>query len=403
MIEREITLQNIKKSLFDPSQIERFEGMRWRIGSDAKPLSSLPPDRRGEIETMLSPSSLKLERISRLDSSPKVVIGGLCSIFTGDLINGNLKDAINQVRMDQIVESVGNVSEKPTFIVIEDSFFERLTGLPRIDIQRQAKTAAICINRWLTLSTRQTPNINFAYTSNPAVEKGLADAVGYLATDVLKNPDFKRIQAAPILVMYTSFWPELLSSLGIIPSSNVVCVEPIAHFIDDRSFPDQRLNHAYFDFLQWLGDNPYGVNGSGNKTFGAAGFLESYSGDQTKKRTRLLPFTNVPTTANYRGWTEKLFASGERFPFPLRNSVVFAEAINWGLWNPEIRECVGVLIGLEEEYYRTKKSIGAEKNDREINQARAQQLRTALGERAKPFTLKLASKIENILTTVLGD
>lgn len=403
MIEREITLQNIKKSLFDPSQIERSEDTRWRIGSDARPLSSFPPDRKGKIEAMLSPSSLKLERISRLDSSPEVVIGGLCSIFTGDLISGNLKDAVSQARMDQIVESVGNVSGKPTFIVIEDSFFERLTGLPRIDIQRQAKTVATCINRWLKLSTGQPPDMCFAYTSDPAVEKGLADAVGYLATEVLKNPDFKRIQAAPILMMYTSFWPELLSSLGIIPSSNVVCVEPIIHFIDDRSFPDKKLNRAYFDFLQWLGDNPYGENGSRNQTFGVAGFLESYAGDQTKKRTRLLPFTDVPTTANYRRWTEQLSANAERFPFPLRNSLVFAEAVNWGLWDPEIRECVGALIGFEEEYYSKKKSIGAKKNDREVNQECAQRLRTILGGQVKPFSLKLSRKIENIVTTVLGD
>lgn len=351
---------------------------------------------------MLSPSSLKLERISRLDS-PEVVIGGLCSIFTGDLIAGNLKDAVSQVRMDQVVESVGNVSGKPTFIIIEDSFFERLTGLPRIDIQRQAKTAATCINRWLTLSIGQPPDMRFAYTSDSAVEKGLADAVGYLAADILKNPNFQRIQAAPILMMYTSFWPELLSSLGIIPSSNVICVEPIIHFIDDRSFPDQRLNRAYLDFLQWLGDNPYGENESRNQTFGIAGFLESYSGDQTKKRTRLLPFTDVPTTENYRRWTEQLSINAERFPFPLRNSLVFAEAVNWGLWDPEIREFVGALIGFEEEYYAAKKSIGIEMNDREVNQERTQRLRTILGERAKPLNLKLARKIENIVTTVLGD
>ncbi len=403
MTERDITLPKIKKALFDPSQIERSTRMRWRIGADAQPVSPLSSDLKDEIMAALSPSSQKVERASQFASFPEVVIGGFCSIFTGDLTNRNVNAAVSQVRMDQIVESVGSVRGKPVFTIIEDSFFERLTGLSRVDIQKQAENAKTRIIRWLELSTGQSPNLFTASTSEPAIEQGLTGAVAYLANDVLKNSDFQKIQAAPILLMYTSLWSELLSSLGVIPSSNVVCVEPTIHFIDDRSIPDQRLSRAYLEFLEWLRDNPYGADSSRNQSFAIAGFLESYSGDQTKKRTRLLTGSEVPTTANYRQWSDQLSTDANRFPFPLRGSPLFAEAVNWGFWDPETLECIGSLINLEEEYYSTKKSFMKGEGNPAVNQEWAQWMRRGFGEQTKPLTSKLARKIENILTTVLGD
>lgn len=402
MRKQEITLPDIKKALFDPDQIKRSDDMKWRIGVAAQPVASVSPDRRQKAYAMLSPSSTKVERTSPFPYRPEVVIGGFCSIFTGDLANGKVKDAVGQVRMDQVVESVGNVRGKPIFTIFEDSFFERLTGLPRTEIQKQARDATTRISRWLKLSTQQSPDLLTAYTSNPGVEQGLTDAVAYFAEDVLKNPDFRRIQAAPILMMYTSLWPELLSSLGIIPSPQVICVEPVIHFVDDRSFPDATLNRAYVAFLEWLRENPYGENGSRNQAFAIAGFMESYSGDQTKRRTRLFPYTDVPTTANYRQWTEQLAADVERFPFPLRNSLIFAEAVNWGLWNPEIRDGIGSLIDLEDEYYATKKCV-AKQNNRTENQASVQRLRTMFDDRARPFLTRLVHQTETILNTVLGE
>ncbi|MBI5619546.1 hypothetical protein HY950_01145 [Candidatus Gottesmanbacteria bacterium] len=402
MAEREITLQDIKRSLFDPTQNERTHGAQWRIGVDAIPVEALPPDQQQEVRTVFDPAAFKIERVSAQSPKTQAVIGGLCSIFTGDLNQRNVDETVKQLRMDQIVEAVGNVRGKPIFIVIEDSFFSRLTGVPVTEFQRQAAMATDRIVRWLELSTGETPDLRVALTSDPNVEQGLYDAVAYMADDVLKNPDFSRMQSAPILMMYTSVWTDLLASLSYVPSGNVVCVEPVEHFVDNRSFPDQRLRYAYEDFTQWLKDNPYAKPKSANATLGIAGFMESVDGDQNKKRTRLLPAWKVPSTANVRIWAEKLQEKTIAFPFPLRNSPVFTEAVNWGLWNPAIREQVASLICLEEAYYRERDAMKVQTGNPSDKQERAQKLRRGIGQQAEPITKQMAKEVAMIVTTVLG-
>lgn len=402
MIETELPLSRIRQSVFDPLQNERIENTPWRIGADAIRVEALPPDQQREVKAIFDPAAFKIERVSAQLSKPEAVIGGLCSIFTGDLDQSNENKAVKQLRMDQIVEAVGNVRGKPIFIVIEDSFFSRLTGVPITEFQRQATVAVDRIVRWLELSTGETPDLRVALTSDPNVEKGLYDAVAYMANDVLKNPDFGRMQSAPILMMYTSLWTDLLASLSYIPSGNVVCVEPIEHFVDNRSFPEQRLRYAYEDFIRWLKDNPYGEPKSANATLGIAGFMESVDGNQTKKRTRLLPAWEVPSTVNVRAWTAVLQEKAATFPFPLRNSPVFTEAVNWGLWNPAIREQVSSLICLEETYYQERDAMKTQTGSPSDKQDRAQTLRRSISQQAEPITKQMAKEVAMIVTTVLG-
>lgn len=403
MAEREVTLQDIKQSLFDSSQNRRSQNVPWRIGADAVPIETLSPDQQRELVTVFDPAAYKIERVSVQPPQSEAVIGGLCSIFTGDLDGGNESEAVKLLRMDQIVEAVGNVRGKPIFIVIEDSFFARLTEVSLAEFQRQATVAVGRIARWLELSTGQTPDLRVALTSDPRVEKGLYDAVAYMANDVLKSPGFRRVQSAPILMMYTTLWTELLASLGYIPSSNVICVEPVIHFVDSRSFPDDRLRFAYEDFVEWLKNNPYGKPRSANAFLGIAGFLESYSGDQTKKRTRLLPASEVPNTANVAAWITKLEDATKTFPFPLRNSLVFAEAVNWGLWNPVIRKQIASLTDLEETYYRERDAMKSKTGTLSEKQEAAQRLRTGFAQQAQPITKQMAKEVGIILTTVLGE
>ncbi|OGG29608.1 hypothetical protein A2971_01030 [Candidatus Gottesmanbacteria bacterium RIFCSPLOWO2_01_FULL_46_21] len=403
MSEIEPSLSRIEESLFDPMQKRNREEAAWRIGADAARLETLSSIERDAFLTQFAPSSVKAERLTALPSDPKVILGGLCSIFTGDLETGEARKAVEQIRMDQLVESVGGVRDQTTFVIVEDSNFSRLTGLPVKALQEQATMAIKGIERWLAMTTGTTPNLRVGYTSDPILEKGINESVRYMANDVLRNPNFERLQSAPIVMMYTSIWTDLLASLCLIPSCPVVCVEPAVHFVDSRTFPDATLQNAYNDFIEWLKDNPYAKPGSANANLGIVGFLESVTGDQSKRRTRLLPWTDVPTTQNVTKWTNTLQETTTRFPFPLRNSLIFAEAVNWGLWNPETRQQVSALIRLEEEYYQVRNLIKTSEEGKSQKQEQAKNIKERFAVESLPLIQAIAKQITIILTTVLGD
>jgi len=270
--------KEIFNTLFDRSKLERATSQPWRIGSDAL------------IDTSSQPlGDPRISRVSQLPENPSTIIGGLCSIFSGDLIGQDTNpQTANIIRLDQIVEAVGTLPGKPSFIIIEDSYFENLTGIRQEKFQEQGKKAATGIEKWLRLINPDITDLFLAFTSNAQLDKELKDLVGYFSSDVIKNPNFSKIQAAPVLLMYTGFWPQLLNQLGFIPSPDVVCIEPINHFVDDRLLPDN-LTTAYWDFLEWLKDNPYGVKPSANTNMGIAGFQEPIAVDGTQRRSRILP------------------------------------------------------------------------------------------------------------------
>ena len=409
MNESELSLSQIKASLFDPMQNTRIDNETWRLAEGAVPLQSLPETMQGDFSKTFSPVALKVERVSDLPPDPEIVIGGLCSIFTGDLDTNNAKNAVTGLRMDQLVESIGNLRGKTMFVIMEDSFFSTLKNLSLDDLKKQAQSAAERIVRWQRITTGDIPDLRFGFTSDPALEKGIRESVRYMANDVLKNPAFADMQSAPIIMMYTSIWTDLLSSLGYIPSKPVVCVEPAVHFVDSRTFPNKDLKNAYLDFTQWLRDNPYAKPGSANANLGIAGFLESVTGDQSKRRTRLLPFGEVPTTENVFPWTMKLVHNASAFAFPLRNSPIFAEAVNWGLWNPAIREQIALLITLENEYYEIRKGFkdngrggGDQVELQKSYKNTFEKVKTYYLMKTAPITRMLAEEISVILIDVLG-
>ena len=285
--------ESIREAIYDRSQIARADSARWRLGPNAQ-IPQVPDE-------ILSPITPKLERVSPLPEGDFTVIGGLCSIFTGDLALNDYRSAAELVRMDQIVETVGSVQGKDTLIVVEDSFFSALTGVSSTVFREQANEAVERINKWLSLTRQEPVQVSVVYTSDQRISRGLRDAVDAVAVE-LNNPNFNKLQAAPILLMYSSFWGELLQSTGFINTPYVLCVEPVNHFVDDRAFPDKKLQYAYEDFLGWMRDNPAGVSGSRNEMFGVAGFWDSVSGDQSKRRTRLFPASQVPNTTNVGDW-----------------------------------------------------------------------------------------------------
>ena len=391
-------LSTIRSSLFDASRNQSDAFAKWRIGSEAIAIDELP------FTNIVQTASSKVERISQIPENPSAIIGGLCSIFTGDLNTKEFRSTASKLlRMDQIVEAVGNVRGTPTFVIFEDSFFEKLTNISRTQFQMQAKEAAGRITRWLRLSTGEQPDLRTAYTSDPRIESRLANAVSMMAYDILKKPQFAKIQAAPVLMMYTSYWSDILSSLGIIESKDVICIEPTIHFIDDRTLPDPLIG-AYYEFLQWLKDNSYGERGSSNASYGIAGFLESYTGDMSKKRTRLLPYNEVPNTQNVQDWIEMLDRNTKVFPFPLKNSTLFAEAVNWGLWNQSIQQALYMLIVLEKQYYEEKKQMKQTTEFDQLNlRQKAETRKQVYYKETKPLLRFLAEETGSILSYVLGN
>jgi len=400
MIREQETINQINNSLFDAGQIEKRANAEWRLGVNASTIENFDSEQARRYKDLLAPCSAKIERFSPLPNNIDAVIGGLCSVFTGDLplIQKQGGTIVSQIRMDQAVEAVGNVDGKDSLIVVEDSLFTDLTSISLSDFEAQTELAVRVIKRWFEISTDNPGDLIVVKTSTPAVEQGLQELVSFMANDVLRNPDFEDIQSAPILLMYTSFWAELLNALGYLPSSRVACVEPVVHFVDDRMFPDVRLENAYYDFLEWLKDNPNGICGSRNEAFGVAGFRESVSGCQNKGRTRINPYWEVPNTRNYKEWCMKLERQKVLFPFPLRNSLLFAEAVNWGLWNSGVVQNLSALCRLEDEYYKQRK--GTPKSER--SKEWSEQLKASFQGRAQIYLNDLSAEVTKIISFVLG-
>ena len=392
-------LESLKPYLLDPSTIKNNNERVWEKAPFADNFSSLNRKKLKSAQNYLFPISLKIERVALADSTSEVAIGGLCHIFTGDLsLSQSKKQAVKLLRMDQITEAIGTTSSIPLFLIFEDSFFSKLTGINVSDFQKQADKSLKAIENWIKLSSGKTPDILTAFTSNQRLSQTLFDAVSQFANDELRNSDFTQIDTAPILLMYTSIWSEILSNLNIIPSKKVICIEPINHFIANRKFPEPKLQNAFQDFLEWLKDNPYGQKGSKNQNFSIAGFQEAIESGQKKRRTRLLPFSQVPNSENLPKWKQNLKQEINRLPFPLRNSLIFSEAVNWTFWNIESIKTMKNLATLEDLYYLQKSRLFQNPNPQQASDA----LKIQYTQETIPLQKKLAEAITATLNTVLG-
>jgi hypothetical protein len=367
------------------SKFKRFtENDFWKLGQ-----GTICPE---SIYPCLEPVAQKVMRISPIINELQLatVIGGLCSAMSGDQ-----KPTIpfyKFLRMDQITETVGITSLR-TLIVVEDSFFADLRQAPLPEIQKQTLEAEKRLQTWAKVTSGNELDLSVVLTSDPQIGKGLTELVKYFSNDVLQNPNFGLLQRAPVLLMYTSFWPELLTSLGKLKSPQVICLEPTNHFNDEGSLPaSPKLRYAYDDFINWLKANPPGFKGR-NKEFLVAGYLEAVEANPRKAITRSLPFETVPNTLNWQDWNNKIIAALNQFPFPLRANLIFAEAINWGLWNEEIVNALNQLVVLQAEYKQSRQN-------KEVDSAARKHF---FYQKTKPLLIALAKNITDILTKVLGE
>lgn len=194
----------------------------------------------------------------------------------------------------------------------------------------------------------------------------------------------------------------MLTSLGVLKSPQVICLEPTNHFFDEGSRPaDKKLAYAYEDFAAWLSKNPPGAKGR-NKQFLVAGYLEAIE-DKTRNRiTRMLPFESVPNTLNWPEWNSKIIDAIGQFPFPLQGNLIFSEAINWGLWNESIVNWLNQLVILQADYKWDKAMERNNDGLPQIQQGLSQKRKEKFYFKAKPLLQSLAQETANILTKVLG-
>lgn len=230
------------------------------------------------------------------------------------------------------------------------------------------------------------------------IEVALRDQVQVLA-QAIGAPAFTDLAAAPVMLMYTAFWSELLTSLGYLKSPAVLCIEPALHFQEKQRFPTNREQAAYNAFIDWLQAEPYAQKGSRNQNFEIAGMTPILSSDTRKQRTRLLPFEAVPNTENWASWVTKMQQAAEQFPFPLQNNMLFGEATNYLMWNDVAVTALMALVDLEQTYKAQKLALRetVTGNTPELQQQKALKLKTEMMAQAQPWLEALANEFSAVL------
>ncbi|OGV92765.1 hypothetical protein A3B57_02005 [Microgenomates group bacterium RIFCSPLOWO2_01_FULL_47_10] len=337
----------IRNAIIDPSKQQSLDGQIWgkapqalKIMADAK----LPPE--------LESSNVSVERYALSDQPFAVVIGGLCSIFTGDMKDP--QSAIRQIRADQLTEAVGLIPEKPALVVIEDSLFAQM--FPAIgvnDFQRQGALFETYFNNFAKLN--RIPYVTYVYTSQ--IEEALLETAKELSMRI-NDKNFMSLSSAPVLVMYTNLWSKLLSDLTFLDCQNVLCFEPTPHFAPNKNLTTIDQRRAFENYLKYLNENPYGKKGE-NSNFSIAGYTSNFTLDSSRNRLRLKPIQEVITNQNY---SEKLLEirsqtnTTDYSPFPLVGNAVAGLAFNWLLFSQEAKDLVTRLICLQSEYYWERKN-----------------------------------------------
>lgn len=378
---------------FDPQQRDRFVSKEWAYAPEAQPLTPT-------LNDALYPASLSIER-AQVGSKWDTVIGGTCLLFTGDMYQyknnydtTGIKDATKNIRLDQLTETVGMVKDAQTLYVCEDSLFAALVGVDTSLFTSQSKEIAIRMERLARLTG--VADITMVLTSD--IENALQEQVQLLA-QLIGNPNFTQLNAAPVMLMYTQLWPELLTQLGYLDSPAVICIEPTLHFQKKQQFPMRKEQTAYLDFIEWLQTEKYGFRNSRNELFNIAGTTPCITSDQKKQRTRMLPYSAVVNTQNIEQWMNDMRSEIQSFPFPLKQSLLFGEATNYFMWDEMVRLLVLDLIAFESEYRSERKAVSNSPNAR----MQATLLREKTYIKVKPTLAQLSALLIKNGGYILGD
>lgn len=235
------------------------------------------------------------------------VLGGICSVFTGDSevlrkkelsfrSETDFKEWLKSwyPRVDQIHDTVGLPAKatKEIKYVCEDSFFARRIanwqGLDQsklTDIFREVheEQADPLIKNWIRKQGGYKGEVTVVYTSE--LEKPINTALR--VWERLNEFKFKSKlrERAKINLMYTALWLDVLEVDG-----QAVVYEPEQHGIEFEFFPKLK---------PWMQANPYGYPGI-NENIGLVGF-EAFS--SSAGITRNSTFDSVPNIGNWENFS----------------------------------------------------------------------------------------------------
>lgn len=239
----------------------------------------------------------------KLDPNKATILGGICSIYTGDMEQIRKKELTfkNETgfldwmlswypRIDQVHNTVGippkNCSE--IAYVCEDSLFGRrlakYTGLNEISLSRiikdvHEKQGHRIVCNWLE-SFGYRGTVNVIYTSD--IEKEMEIGLRFWERSLGFTFTSRERDGAKVKMMYTGIWLDILGITG-----PAVIYEPADHMYLEN----------FFCLKNWFQENNYG---SGiNKNLGIAGFLPFWL---SSGLSRTLPCGNLD---NYEKSSQK--------------------------------------------------------------------------------------------------
>jgi hypothetical protein len=245
----------------------------------------------------------------RFNTDKAVVLGGICSLFPGDVkeLIQNRGELANFAaldgwlrswypRFDQVRDTVGTppAATKRVVYVVEDSLWARRIGsivdIPPSDIQPLLKDlhtsrGAPAIERWLREGGfKGTIEPVYTSTLERELETALKVFERFTGSDCRENRDRAKIQ-----LMYTGIWPSILGIAG-----QAVVFEPADHGFESTAFK------------KFGATAPYGKAGPNAEL----GFIRMMPAASAEGPTRDLPATAVP---NFGNWGEFKITDREAF------------------------------------------------------------------------------------------
>lgn len=352
------------------------------------------------IEWYKSLGSLQYKTVALAGKPADTCIGGLCIVYSGDLselMKGSLPDGtkIDDIkklkefldklpRLDQIVESIGPTTAKTYMVVYEDSLFANLLsnrlGFDRKLLEQILKEVSIrsseLIKKWITLTSGNSSVID-VYTSD--IEEAIKTYLSQLAKE---NGSVLDRESNKVDLMYTYLWPKLLRNLGYIDTEDVVCSEPVQHFIE--TFSQQSGIQGF------LKTNPWGKGK--NTNFSVAGFLPSPSlnGNGNSRQDNIY----ATFTANTRRTQIiKIVKEACTNPFPLSQNPIVKVGYSYLYFLGSVRDSITELCELEKEY-KTRKSGEINPINKICN---TQQSRNLYGSRAIDIIQDVSGEFDALL------
>ena len=343
----------------------------------------------------ISPGTVEAIREAKTSGRPTVASGGSCLITSANTRkwqnNGHLDitwltNLINTLPThDQIVDAVLNCNADITLDILESNLFaarvfglatglKEETGASLLDIiakmgAQQARGMQTQYNVWeraLGLVTAEgerhvkklaawnqflgvSSDIRPAWFHELPVRKWARD---FCSSNIRRNFEF--LDRLVVLWSFTGHWVQMLKEHGVIPADSVYfACEPFHHMTEMTSQWEgnkSTIGRSFNQFGQIFDQYPYGMPGLNEQIAGAISFLPALNTDG-----RMCWATADYTTAiSSRTIQDRLaiYDAETKKPAPLRQSQLWADSVNFLVWDQASRERIIQLVEIDEEVDR---------------------------------------------------